>query len=150
MNIFIFILLHLYHIVLFYLWLLPQYEYFYKFNEIYVSEIYYTCSMLTFLFLLLNGIVLICGMGTKLLKQVLGATGIFICIINSVVYIKLRTEYITNNRSSALVVYGTSPAYKEKIFDVSVLRYIENAIILGALLFIVSTVIVVTSLYISE
>jgi hypothetical protein len=150
MNIFIFIVLHVFYIVLFYLWLLPQYDYFNKFNEIYVSEIYYTCSMLTFLFLLLNGIVLICGIGTKLLKQVLGATGLFICIINTVVYMKLRSEYITNNHSSALVVYGTSPAYKEKIFDVSVLRYIENTIILGALLFIVSTLIVVTSLYISE
>ena len=144
MNISIFVSLHLFQLVIFYL-LFLQYEYFEDFKKLYVSKTYETCSTITFLFLLLNGVVLIYGSSTfsSVLCRVLGFVGILICITDLFLYIKLRTEHKSRifENSRALVLYSTKPELNKRANEHKVLYYIENAIIFGVLLCLVSVLL---------
>ena len=144
MHLLNFVSLHVFHFVIFYV-LFLQYQNFDNFKQLYKSKTYERCSTVTFFFLLLNGIVLIYGPTTftSLICRVLGVIGVLICIIDIFLFVKLRIEHLSKkeSQSRALVISDTSPVFNKRPTNEIAQFYIENAIILGGLLFLVSVVL---------
>ena len=141
MKILTFVWLLVFHLVISYL-LLFQYENYDYFKEskgsdVYYTNFYYACSLLTFLLLLCNGVMFICDIRLDKYRKIFAYTGLLVCVINCTVYIPLcRAEYETlrtiHKRPSNSECKSIEPLEK-------VINYTENAIILGGLLFVAST-----------
>ena len=112
MRIHTFVSLLVFHFVIYYL-LFLQYKYYDSFKELQLSNVYYTCSVFTFLLLLSNGVMYICDI--YLYTNLFAFSGIWMGLMNSILHNKLNQtsppevqSYITNSTLFGEFLFVTS------------------------------------------